>query len=194
MAKVDFLRTCFGEVDRPQKWLWVVYCLEISYFGKLECHPSHSECDLPHWVGIAGTPKMPYRTLVKMVRKTEKTDGTKPSAGAMCEAAREFHTDKEQRGKPQGSTKTTKQEDKLLLATFKKLRPPGHGLTSKALHQALPKKLSKKISPRTCRRRLAEKGYLPQKKLSKTDPGVQVGRGALFTTAHNSKISGPVTA
>ena len=99
--------------------------------------------------------------------------GTPPSEGAMCQAAQDYHVEKQPRGRPAGCKKTTKAEDKTLMDTFKKLRPPGHGLTSRTLHKALPKKLSMKITPRTCRRRLAEKGYKPEQKMSKADPGVQ---------------------
>ena len=99
--------------------------------------------------------------------------GTPPSEGAMCQAAQDYHVEKQSRGRPAGCKKTTKAEDKTLMDTFKKLRPPGHGLTSRTLHKALPKKLSMKITPRTCRRRLAEKGYKPEQKMSETDPGAQ---------------------
>jgi hypothetical protein len=36
----------------------------------------------------------------------------------------------------------------------------------------LPKKIKKKICKRTVTRRLAEKGYRPEKKINKSDPGV----------------------
>jgi len=38
------------------------------------------------------------------------------------------------------------------------------------VHDALPRRLAMKIGRRTITRRLADKGYTPQKKLSKTDP------------------------
>ena len=117
-----------------------------------------------------GKPKMAYKDIMKMVAKT---DGSKPTVAAMCLCAQNFKKRKGQRGRPEGSNKTSKAEDKVLLDTFKKLRPPGHGVTSRRLHKALPKKISKKMSQRTCRRRLADKGYTPEKKLSKSDPGVQ---------------------
>ena len=113
---------------------------------------------------------MAYKDIMKMVAKT---DGSKPTVAAMCLCSQNFKKRKGQRGRPEGSNKTSKAEDKVLLDTFKKLRPPGHGVTSRRLHKALPKKISKKMSQRTCRRRLADKGYTPEKKLSKSDPGVQ---------------------
>ena len=57
------------------------------------------------------------------------------------------------------------------MPTFKKLRPPGHGVDSNVVQRALPKKLKLKVSRRTVRRRLAEKGFVPQKKRSKSDLG-----------------------
>ena len=143
-----------------------------------------------------GQKKMPYYDIVKLVFKT---DGTKPSIGAMCDAAKNFKVVKDQRGRPLGSKKTTKDEDKVVMSTFHKLRPPGHGITSRTLHKALPKKVSKKVCPRTLRRRLADKGYTPVKKHSKTDPGVKgIARRMKFgrfykdrnTQTWNSKCQG----
>ena len=90
-----------------------------------------------------GQKKMPFHDIVELVFKT---DGTKPSIGAMCEAAKNFKVAKDQRGRPRGSKKTTKGEDKVVMQVFHKLRPPGHGITSRTLHTALPKKVSKKVS------------------------------------------------
>ena len=118
----------------------------------------------------SGKPKMPYSDILKMV---SKTDGSKPTISAMSQAAMIFKEEKGQRGRPEGSNKTTKAEDKMLMATFHKIRPPGYGVTSQILHEALPKKVSKKLSQRTCRRRLADKGFKPEKKSGKSDPGVQ---------------------
>ena len=39
------------------------------------------------------------------------------------------------------------------------------------VHAALPKKLQKKVGRRTVIRRLADKGFVPQRKLSKSDLG-----------------------
>jgi hypothetical protein len=117
-----------------------------------------------------GHPKMPYNKIKDLVFKT---DGSKPKISAMSEAALNFKVQKGQRGRPEGRNKTTKEEDKVLMATFHKVRPPGHGVSSRIVHQALPHQIKKKISKRTCRRRLADKGYKPSRKLSKSDPGVQ---------------------
>ena len=100
-----------------------------------------------------------------------KKDGTHPTPGAVFNAATTYLEEKETRGRKQGSRKTTKQEDKDLLKTFHRLRPPGHGIDSRAIHMKLPKKTRKKICPRTVRNRLAEKGFKPERKIQTSDPG-----------------------
>ena len=81
-------------------------------------------------------PKMAYKDIMKMVAKT---DGSKPTVAAMCLCAQNFKKRKGQRGRPEGSNKTSKAEDKVLLDTFKKLRPPGPWSDLKALAQGTPK-------------------------------------------------------
>ena len=49
--------------------------------------------------------------------------------------------------------------------------PAGHGVDARVVHKALPSKIKKKICKRTVIRRLAEKGYRPEKKINKSDPG-----------------------
>jgi len=100
-----------------------------------------------------------------------KQDGLPPSLGAISEAGRTFMKPKSQERRPVGSRKTTAAEDKVLLQTFHEIRPPGCGVDSRSLHDALPKKVSKKIARRTVIRRLADNGYKPGKKINKNDPG-----------------------
>jgi hypothetical protein len=102
----------------------------------------------------------------KLVRKT---DGTTPSVSAIKKAADDFHKERAPVGRKKGWRKTTKAEDKKLLLTFHKVRPPGHGVTSRKVHRALPLKIKKKICKRTVIRRLAEKGFTPREKLHKKD-------------------------
>ena len=64
-----------------------------------------------------------YNVIQKLVRKT---NGKKPSLGAIAEAARDFKIEKKKRGRKLGYKKTSKDEDKTILQTFHKLRPPGH--------------------------------------------------------------------
>lgn len=103
----------------------------------------------------------------------KKTDGTQPSLRGIALAAASFKKEKKKRGRKLGDCKTTAEEDKLVMKAFHKMRPPGHGVDSRVVHTALPKKLKKKIGRRTVIRRLAAKGYIPEKKLNKNDPGVQ---------------------
>ena len=101
----------------------------------------------------------------------KKTDGTVPSEGAISKAARDFKDLKKKRGRKKGCKATTKAEDKKILQVFNKLRPPGHGVDSRVVHQALPLKIKKKVGRRSVIRRLADKGYHPEKKINKSDPG-----------------------
>ena len=115
-----------------------------------------------------GQKKAPYKDILKVV---VKTDGLPPTQGAMSEAAASFMLAKGPVGRPKGWRKTTLQEDRKILSVFKKLRPPGAGIDSRVIHQALPAKLKKKIVRKTIIRRLSEKGYNPERKIQKSDPG-----------------------
>ena len=114
--------------------------------------------------------------VIKKKKLVTKTDGTVPSPGAVSKAAKDFMLEKKIRGRKKGWRKTTKEEDRKVMDTFKKLRPPGHGVDSRVVHKALPKKLKKKIVRRTVIRRLAAKGYRPERKISKSDPGVKLAK------------------
>ena len=115
-----------------------------------------------------GVAKTPFKDLIKLVKKT---DGSRPTIGAVSDAAATFKNEVGAIGRPLGAKKTTKAEDRKLMQTFKKLRPPGAGVDARTVHAALPKKIKGKISARTVIRRLAEKGYKPEKKINKSDPG-----------------------
>ena len=58
-----------------------------------------------------------------------KTDGTVPSPAGICLAAATFELEKKVRGRRPGQNKTSKAEDKVIMKTFHKLRPPGLGLS-----------------------------------------------------------------
>ena len=73
-------------------------------------------------------------------------DGRVPSEGAISKAAKQYFAEKQQRGRRDGWRKTSKVEDRKILHTFKRLRPPGHYIDSRILHRALNQKLRKKIS------------------------------------------------
>jgi hypothetical protein len=118
----------------------------------------------------------------KLVRKM---DGTVPSVSAIKEASNGFHKATAPVGRKKGWRKTTKADDKRLLTTFHKVRPPGHGVTARRVHSALPVKIKKKICKRTVIRRLAEKGFTPRMKLHKQDFSVsQRRKRVLFGKAH----------
>ena len=112
-----------------------------------------------------------FRKLVTKVVKKE--DGSRPTIGAIKEAADTYLDTKGKRGRKKGDRATTKEEDKKIMKTFFKMRPPGHGVDSQVVHLALPKKIQKKIKRRTIIRRLAEKGYVPEHKINKKDTGTQ---------------------
>ena len=57
-----------------------------------------------------------------------KVDGTVPSQGAISEAANTFLEEKDIRGRKDGWRKTSKTEDKQIMKTFHKVRPPGHSI------------------------------------------------------------------
>ena len=69
-------------------------------------------------------------------RVVTKLDGTAPTPAAISKAASEFGSEKKKRGRKLGQNKTTKAEDRAILKTFHKLRPPGKGCPSS--HALLP--------------------------------------------------------
>ena len=112
-----------------------------------------------------GGVKMGYSDIANVVKKK---DGTHPTESSVREAVKAFTTKgKNKAGRPKGSFKTSKEEDKQIMTAFHKVRPPGAGVTARKVHKALPKKLKKKIGKRTIIRRLAKKGYCPQDKVNK---------------------------
>ena len=131
---------------------------------------------------------MPFNKIRKLVRKL---DGKRPSEGAIREAVANFkNTTRKKAGRPKGWRKTTKEEDKVIMASFHKVRPAGHGVDARTVHKALPKKVKKKISKRTVIRRLAEKGYTPKKKLNKFAPNEALKRKRLaFCRKHADKTA-----
>lgn len=133
-----------------------------------------------------GVQRLTYPQIRKLVRKK---DGGLPEVGSIREAVKTFNKKgKKKVGRPAGWRKTTKEEDKKILQTFKKVRPPGHGVTSRKVRNALPKKLKRKVTRRTVRRRLAEKGFKPMLKLSKLDHSEKNKKKRLaFCKSHESK-------
>ena len=135
-----------------------------------------------------GSKRTSFRQIAAMV---VKTDGTHPTEGGVRAAAKQFGAEKQKRGRKEGHKKTTAREDRVILKKFKFLRPPGHGINSRKIHRALPVKLRRSISRRTVVRRLADKGYTPQRKSSKGDPDVALaGRRVAFARRYVSRTAG----
>lgn len=116
-----------------------------------------------------GQKGMKYCEIQKFVKK--KDGKTKPSLQAIQKAVTTYKTPKKARGRKKGARFTSKADDKVIMKQFHKLRPPGHGIDSNALHRALPSQIKNKIGRKTLIRRLGEKGFTAQKKLKKDDKG-----------------------
>ena len=108
-----------------------------------------------------GAKRLTYAEIAGIVRNK---DGAHPTEGGVRQCVMKFHEPKAKRGRKSGYRKTSKAEDNVVLQTFRKLRPPGHGVDSRKVHMSLPKKLRDKLSRRTLIRRLAEQRYVPTRK------------------------------
>ena len=94
-------------------------------------------------------------------------------------------------GRNKGWRKTSKREDSNILQTFKRLRPDGHGVDSRIIHTNLPRQLRRKVCRRTVRRRLAEKDFVPRKKIAKTDTGPKQCRYGYLAHHLHTNLSTP---
>ena len=131
---------------------------------------------------------VPPSSFVKITQMVVKKDGERPSTGAVFQVVKEFRAAKKVRGRRIGWRKTTKHEDKVIKATFHKLRPPGCGVDSQELHRALPLSIRSKVCPRTLRRRLAAQGYIPRDKKEKDDLGKPYREARLaFCSVHEHR-------
>lgn len=132
-----------------------------------------------------GKKKLALTKIRSLVWKTNKRH---PSLSAINEAAKNFKKEKGSVGRPAGSRNTTAAEDRELMQTFKTMRPDGHYVDSRIVHKALPKKIKKKIGRRTVVRRLAEKGYHPERKIQRTDTSVVLSKKrSVFADKHKDK-------
>ena len=104
-----------------------------------------------------GHKPMKYADIRKVVKKTDRS---RPSVQAIAQAVAAYPLEKKLRGRKKGWSKTSRDEDKTILKTFHQKRPPGCGVTSKVIHDAMPRPLRKKICKRTVIRRLAKKGSI----------------------------------
>ena len=100
---------------------------------------------------------MKYKDIRKVVKKTDKK---RPSLQGIALAVAAYPQENKLRGRKKGWSKTSRDEDKIILKTFHQKRPPGCGVTSRVVHDAMPRPLRKKICKRTVIRRLAKKGSI----------------------------------
>ena len=110
----------------------------------------------------------PYKEIAKLIRRPRMPAGTIRSAVKRFLAARRV------RGRKEGWRKTTPAEDAKILAAFRKVRKPLGSLVEKNdVWKALPLALREKVSARTVSRRLRDKGYVMEEKLTGDDHGEQ---------------------
>ena len=118
-----------------------------------------------------GSGVQPVKKWAQIARLVWNADGeTHPTPNAVKYCVRNWRQVNKKRGRKIGWRKTTKQEDKKILASFQKARQPlGSDVSARDVATGLPAKLKRKVSFRTIRRRLAERGYVPERKLEKND-------------------------
>ena len=107
----------------------------------------------------------------QIARLVWNADGkTHPSANAVKYCVLNWRRVNKKRGRKKGWRKTTTQEDKNILASFQKARQPlGSDVTARDVATGLPPKLKRKVCFRTIRNRLAERDYVPERKIEKND-------------------------
>ena len=87
-------------------------------------------------------------------------------------AVKDFHMDKQQRGRKTGWRKTSAAEDAMVLAAFQKVRSPlGSSVVTRDVWNALPDRLRRKLCLRTVRERLRENGFQMDEKKAADDKG-----------------------
>ena len=90
----------------------------------------------------SGQKPLKLKVIQKLLKKKDAKN--RPSLAAISQAAANFTAVKKKQGRKLGQRATSKKDDKKIMEAFHKLRPPGHGIDSTALHKALPKKLKQK--------------------------------------------------
>ena len=113
-------------------------------------------------------PPLGWRAIAKRVWNVDGR--THPTASAVRKCVLGWRRERKQRGRKKGTRKTTKAEDKVIKESFLKARLPlGSEVTSRDVAMRLPRGLRGRVSQRTIRRRLAEHGFRPTKKVEKSD-------------------------
>ena len=92
--------------------------------------------------------------------------------GRVHKCVQQWARERKKRGRQTGWRKTTKAEDKQIHTCFQVVRKPlGKRVYARHVKVGLPPALKAKLSVRTVRRRLAEKGVKPERKLRKANRG-----------------------
>ena len=104
--------------------------------------------------------------------EVEKAGFPRPTRWQVKWQAANFGNQPSRRGRKPGWRKTTAAEDKKVLATFHKVRQPlGSAVDARDVFNALPDALRQKISVRTVRERLRDKGFAMSEKKAVDDKG-----------------------
>ena len=114
--------------------------------------------------------KMSYGDIALKVKKSVKgKKAVSPSKTAVYNVVKRWRLKPKPRGRPAGSRVTTQRQDDTIVATFKRLRPPGCGVTAREIKKHLPVSL-RHLSLPTIRARLADQDYTATQKLPLSDP------------------------
>lgn len=139
-----------------------------------------------HPPACTGMKPQPYKVICKHLKTPGKPT---PLVTTVHKAVKTFHNEAAVRGRKLGYRKTTPAEDKAILSAFFKVRQPcGSGVTYKDVWCALADSLRTRVSVKTVRNRLAEKGFKLEEKLTADDKGVAWrNRRLAFCNVHRGK-------
>ena len=91
----------------------------------------------------------PFKKIPKLVGRPDV------SVERVRQSVRRFMNKRSQRGRPEGSKKTTSEEDKEILSTFYRIRKPlGKLVESPDVWRAMPRRMRNKVLPASCKCRL----------------------------------------
>ena len=116
----------------------------------------------------SGCKRMKWTAIAKLVWNTDGSTHPTPCSVRKCVLG--WQRERKKRGRQTGARKTSREDDQCMVRSFEEARRPlGTAVTSRDVADLLPQRLRSKVSLRLIRRRLAERGYVPEKKLEKTD-------------------------
>ena len=133
-----------------------------------------------------GMKPQPYKNIVVALKPPGQPT---PKRTTVHMSVKNFHKKAATRGRKTGYRKTTPAEDKAIMtAFFKARRPCGAAVGYKDVWCALADGLRCKISVKTVKRRLVEKGFNLEDKLTADDKGTAWRRRRLtFCSVHKGK-------